>query len=71
MSDYVWETFNALFKTAHKQGRQIEELEARVLELERKLSTRAALRAVAPCEDLTPDATAAPEAGSGGRTTNA
>lgn len=48
VSDSVWETFEGLFKTAHKQGRRIEELEARVVELERRLTERATLTAVPP-----------------------
>lgn len=38
MPDQIWETFNGLFKTAHRQGRRIEDLERRVVELERQLS---------------------------------
>ena len=41
MSDIVWETFDGLFKTLHRQGRRVEELEARVVELERRLQERA------------------------------
>ena len=41
MSDVIWETFDGLFKTLHRQGRRVEELEARVLELERRLQERA------------------------------
>jgi BMFP domain-containing protein YqiC len=37
VSDAIWETFDSLFKTVHRQGRRVEELEARVLELERRL----------------------------------
>ena len=36
--DYIWETFDSLFKTVHRQGRRVEELEARILDLERRLS---------------------------------
>ena len=43
MSDIVWETFDGLFKTLHRQGRRVEELEQRVVELERRLQERAAL----------------------------
>ena len=43
VSDIVWETFDGLFKTLHRQGRRVEELEARVVELERRLQERAAL----------------------------
>ena len=41
MSDVIWETFDGLFKTLHRQGRRVEELEARVVELERRLQERA------------------------------
>ena len=41
VSDTVWETFDGLFKTLHRQGRRVEELEARVVELERRLQERA------------------------------
>jgi phage shock protein A len=40
MADHVWETFNELFKIVHRQSQRIEELEARVGELERKLDAR-------------------------------
>lgn len=42
MSDYIWETFDDLFKTVHRQGRRVEELETRVADLERRLQERAA-----------------------------
>lgn len=42
MSDIVWETFDGLFKSLHRQGRRVEELEQRVSELERRLQERAA-----------------------------
>ncbi len=42
VSDVIWETFDGLFKTLHRQGRRVEELEARVVELERRLQERAA-----------------------------
>ncbi len=38
MSDYIWETFDSLFKTVHRQGRRVEELEARIADLEQRLS---------------------------------
>jgi BMFP domain-containing protein YqiC len=41
VSDIVWETFDGLFKTLHRQGRRVEELEQRVVELERRLQERA------------------------------
>jgi BMFP domain-containing protein YqiC len=39
--EYIWETFDSLFKTVHRQGRRVEELEARVIDLERRLNERA------------------------------
>jgi BMFP domain-containing protein YqiC len=48
VSDIVWETFDGLFKTLHRQGRRVEELEARVVELERRLQERAGGRAPQP-----------------------
>jgi BMFP domain-containing protein YqiC len=41
VSEVIWETFDGLFKTLHRQGRRVEELEARVVELERRLQERA------------------------------
>ena len=38
MSDAIWETFDSLFKTVHRQGRRVEELEARISDLERRLA---------------------------------
>ena len=37
----IWETFDSLFKTVHRQTRRVEELEARVVELESRLRERA------------------------------
>lgn len=42
VSDAIWETFDSLFKTVHRQGRRVEELEARLVELERRLQERPA-----------------------------
>lgn len=36
-NEYIWETFDTLFKTVHRQGRRVAELEARVADLERRL----------------------------------
>jgi BMFP domain-containing protein YqiC len=33
----IWETFDALYKTAHKQAKRIEELEARLRAVEERL----------------------------------
>ena len=41
-SEYIWETFDGLFKTVHRQARRLEEMEARLADLERRLSERAA-----------------------------
>lgn len=38
VSEYIWETFDSLFKTVGRQGRRVEELEARIADLERRLS---------------------------------
>ncbi len=40
MSEHIWETFDSLFKTVHRQGRRVEELEARIVSLERLLRER-------------------------------
>ena len=50
MSDHIWETFDGLFKTVHRQGRRVEELEARIVDLERRLAERAAVTAVNPVQ---------------------
>ncbi len=42
MSDFIWETFDSLFKTVNRQGRRVEELETRVADLEQYLRERAA-----------------------------
>jgi hypothetical protein len=42
MSDHIWETFDGLFKTVYGQGRRVAELEARIIDLERRLAERAA-----------------------------
>jgi BMFP domain-containing protein YqiC len=39
--EYIWETFDSLFKTVHRQGRRVEELEARIVDLERRLNEKA------------------------------
>lgn len=39
MSDHIWETFDGLFKTVYRQGRRVEELEARIAQLEERLRT--------------------------------
>ena len=46
MSEQIWDTFDSLFKTVHRQGRRVEELEARVIELERRLQERTAPAAI-------------------------
>jgi hypothetical protein len=48
VSGIVWETFDGLFKTLHRQGRRVEELEQRVVELERRLQERAAAHTTQP-----------------------
>lgn len=39
--EFIWETFDSLFKTVGRQGRRVEELEARLAELERRLTDTA------------------------------
>jgi BMFP domain-containing protein YqiC len=56
MSDIVWETFDGLFKTLHRQGRRVEQLEARVAELERRLQESSPSPAA---EDASPQVPAA------------
>ncbi len=46
-SEYIWETFDSLFKTVHRQGRRMEELEARIVDLESRLQERAERQAAA------------------------
>ena len=43
--EFIWETFDSLFRTVHRQGKRVEELEARVHDLERRLAERAAEQA--------------------------
>ncbi len=40
MTENIWETFDDLFKTVYRQGRRVEELEARIAVLERHLQER-------------------------------
>lgn len=42
MSEAIWETFDGLFKTLYRQGEQVERLERRVIDLERRLQERPA-----------------------------
>jgi hypothetical protein len=54
-TEFIWETFDNLFKTVHRQGRRVDELEARIVDLERRLAERAAVKpapAPAPVEEL-------------------
>lgn len=39
--EYIWETFDSLFKTVHRERRRVEELEARIETLERRLNKEA------------------------------
>lgn len=38
MNEHIWETFDSLFQTIHRQGRRIEELERRIAALEVQMS---------------------------------
>ena len=46
-SEYIWETFDSLFKTVYRQGRRMEELEARIVDLESRLQERGERQAAA------------------------
>jgi peptidoglycan hydrolase CwlO-like protein len=41
MSEYIWETFDSLFKTVNRQDRKVEELESRIAALEERLREQA------------------------------
>ena len=55
VSEHIWETFDSLFKTVHRQGRRVEELEARIVNLERLLREREAAGVIAPSEQRQPE----------------
>ena len=44
MSEHVWETFDGLFKTVYRQGRQVAALEERIADLERRLQQQQTTR---------------------------
>jgi hypothetical protein len=48
MSDYIWETFDGLFKTVYAHGRRVEALEARIADLEQRLDERQAAQQQKP-----------------------
>jgi hypothetical protein len=45
-TEHIWETFDSLFKTVYAQGRRVEELEARLAELEQRLNKAATAQTV-------------------------
>jgi hypothetical protein len=47
-TEYIWETFDSLFKTVHRQSLRVEELEARLSDLERRLEERNATTTTKP-----------------------
>ena len=55
-TEYIWETFDSLFKTVYRQGRRVEELEARIVALESRLQERAERQAAGqqPSKTLEP-----------------
>ena len=53
-SEYIWETFDSLFKTVYRQGRRVEELEARIVALESRLQERAERQAAQQPKSLEP-----------------
>lgn len=54
MIDYIWETFDSLFKTVYRQGRRIEELDARIAGLEKRLNVEPAPKPEARAEEGAP-----------------
>lgn len=46
MSEFVWETFDGLFKTVYRQSARVEALEQRIADLERRLLEQQPERAV-------------------------
>ena len=38
MTEQIWETLDNLFKTMHRESRRVEQLEARIVDLERRLN---------------------------------
>jgi BMFP domain-containing protein YqiC len=42
VTEYIWETFDGLFKTVHRQERRVATLEQRIADLERRLQQQAA-----------------------------
>ncbi|GAC1446371.1 MAG: hypothetical protein NVSMB56_04420 [Pyrinomonadaceae bacterium] len=46
MNDFIWETFDSIFQTLQRHDKRFVELEARVVELERRLSERVTLKEV-------------------------
>ena len=58
MSEHIWETFDGLFKTVHRQSRRVEELEARITDLERRLAERSTAGAAAAQQPKQAHATA-------------
>ena len=54
-TEYIWETFDSLFKTVYRQGRRMEELEARIVALEGRLQERGERQTAAqPSKGLEP-----------------
>lgn len=45
MSEEIWETFDDICRTVNKQNRRVEELEARVIEIEKKIRDEAQTKA--------------------------
>jgi hypothetical protein len=46
VSEFVWETFDGLFKTVYRQNARVEALEQRIADLERRLLDQQSERAL-------------------------
>jgi nucleotide-binding universal stress UspA family protein len=52
MEPNIWETFDALYKLAYKQGRQIEDLETRLARLEVYVSELRHAAGLTPVDEI-------------------
>ena len=46
--EYIWETLDSLFMTIHRQGQLMEEQQARIADLERRLEVGTAAQQTSP-----------------------
>ncbi len=55
VSEYVWETFDGLFKTVYRHERRVEALEQRIADLERRLQEQSGAAAPRDREAIVTD----------------